>query len=39
MFFDEAHIKQADSTNSTGKKNFRATCWEIHPVTKLQVLD
>jgi hypothetical protein len=39
LFFDEIHVKIAENTNPGGAHNVRATCWEIHPVTALQVLD
>jgi hypothetical protein len=31
---DKAYLRTGDTTNS-----WRATCWEIHPVTSLRVLD
>ena len=39
MFFDEAHTSQADNTKPGSAGNWRATCWEIHPVTRFAVLD
>jgi hypothetical protein len=39
LTFDTAHIKQAENTNPGAKGNWRATCWEIHPVTGIQPLD
>ena len=39
LFFDDIHVKIAENTNPGGTHNVRATCWEIHPVTTLQVLD
>jgi hypothetical protein len=40
MFFDSPHTSQATNTHPTDPKhnNWRATCWEIHPVTAIQVL-
>src|ERR1043166_7957428 len=40
LFFDSAHKSQATNTHPTDPKhnNWRATCWEIHPVTSIQVL-
>jgi hypothetical protein len=40
MFFDSAHTGQATNTHPTDpkKNNWRATCWEIHPVTAIQIL-
>jgi hypothetical protein len=39
LFFDDIHVKIAENTNPGGPHNVRATCWEIHPITALQVLD
>src|SRR5438132_1462821 len=39
LTFDTAHIKQAENTNPGHKGNWRATCWELHPVTDIKVLD
>lgn len=35
IFFDSDHVNQATNTHPTDPKrnNWRATCWEIHPVT------
>jgi hypothetical protein len=33
------HLKIAENTNRGGAHNVRATCWQIHPITTLQVLD
>jgi hypothetical protein len=38
LFFDDIHLKIAENTNPGGSHNVRATCWEIHPVTALEVL-
>jgi len=41
LFFDDAHLLEADNTDPGdhhGKKNWRKTCWEIHPVTKIEIL-
>lgn len=40
LFFDAAHTGEATNTHPKDPKhaNWRATCWEIHPVTALQVL-
>ena len=40
LFFDAAHTGEATNThpNDPNHANWRATCWEIHPVTALQVL-
>jgi hypothetical protein len=39
LMFDVMHVKEAENTHPGGKKNWRATCWEIHPVTSIKVLD
>jgi len=40
LFFDEIHASQADNThpNDPGHNNWRATCWEIHPITSIEVI-
>ena len=39
LTFDTAHIKQAENTSPGNPTNFRATCWEVHPVTDIKPLD
>ncbi len=47
LFYDEIHESQSFSTNpenrpspKTGKRpDWRASCWEIHPITNIEVLD
>lgn len=42
LFFDEAHLYEADNTDPhdvRGNENWRSTCWEIHPITDIQVID
>ncbi len=39
LFYDEEHKSQSFATNPTGEKNWRASCWEIHPMTYIKVLD
>jgi hypothetical protein len=39
LLFDTAHVKQAENTHPGNPTNFRATCWEIHPVTDIKLLD
>jgi hypothetical protein len=36
MFFDAEHTQNAENTNPGGKNNWRATCWELHPVFKIE---
>jgi hypothetical protein len=40
LFFDAAHVGEATNTHPNDPKNanWRATCWEIHPVTSLRVI-
>jgi hypothetical protein len=40
MLFDSPHTSQAMNTHPNDPKhnNWRATCWEVHPVTSIQVL-
>ena len=39
LFFDDIHVKISENTNPGGPHNVRATCWELHPITGLEVLD
>ena len=39
LLFDEEHSKQAENTAPDNPKDWRATCWEIHPVTDIQVIE
>ena len=39
MFFDEEHADESENTNPGREKNWRATSWEIHPVTKMEVIE
>jgi len=39
LFYDEEHKSQSSATNPTGERNWRASCWEIHPITYIKVLD
>lgn len=38
LFDDLEHKRQAENTNPGGATNWRATIWEIHPVTAIVVL-
>ena len=38
MLFDEFHVTESESTNPGGARNWRATPWEVHPVTSFEVL-
>lgn len=37
LLFDEEHDQQAENTNPGRPRNWRATAWEIHPVTKIEI--
>lgn len=38
MAFDSQHTSAAENTNPGGANNWRATAWEIHPVTDIRVV-
>jgi len=38
LLFDEEHSKQAENTDPDNPKDWRATCWEIHPVTSIELV-
>jgi len=38
LLFDTEHKAQAENTNPGGTKNWRATAWEIHPITSIVVV-
>jgi hypothetical protein len=38
LFFDQEHVNQAENTNPGNDKNWRATVWELHPITFIEVL-
>jgi hypothetical protein len=38
MTFDTQHANAAENTNPGGANNWRATAWEIHPVTDIQIV-
>jgi len=41
LMYDGEHELEAfanDPSNGIGSKNWRATCWEIHPVTYMEIL-
>lgn len=39
MLFDSEHKSQAENTNRGNESNWRATAWEIHPVSSIVVID
>ena len=38
LFYDEEHKSQSFATNPNGARNWRGSCWEIRPVTKITVI-
>jgi len=39
MLYDWHYQDESENTNPRGKKNWRATAWEIHPVISIDVLE
>jgi len=35
LFFDKEHVQQSENTNPGGHANWRATAWEVHPITNI----
>jgi hypothetical protein len=38
LYFDVGHAEESENTAPGNPENWRATAWEIHPVTKITVL-
>jgi len=38
LFFDAGHAEESEHTSPHNAGNWRATAWEIHPVTKITVI-
>ena len=38
MLFDVEHQKASENTAPGRERNWRATAWEIHPVTSIEVV-
>jgi hypothetical protein len=38
LYFDEGHEKESENGSPQQPDNWRATAWEIHPVTRITVL-
>jgi hypothetical protein len=38
LFYDRQHAKESTNTFEQGSDVWRATAWEIHPVTRIEVL-
>jgi hypothetical protein len=39
LLFDFEHEKQAENTNPGRARNWRATAWEIHPITSIEIVN
>ena len=39
LLFDREHASESENTAPGARGNWRATAWELHPVTALQVLE
>ena len=39
LLFDDEHTMNAENTNPGRPRNWRATVWEIHPITGIKVID
>jgi hypothetical protein len=38
LFFDSHHADEAENTAPMRNNNWRATAWEIHPITKFEII-
>ena len=38
LLFDTGHDEESENINQGGVKNWRATAWELHPVTSIKVI-
>jgi hypothetical protein len=38
LYFDVGHGEESENTAPHNPSNWRATAWEIHPVTKIRVI-
>ena len=38
MFWDDEHRNKSENTNPHDSSNWRATAWEIHPITNIEIL-
>ena len=38
LFYDRHHAKEATNTYKEGSDVWRGTAWEIHPVTKIEIV-
>jgi len=38
LMFDTGHDEESENTNRAGIRNWRATAWELHPVTSIKII-
>ena len=38
LYFDVGHTEESENINPGNAENWRATSWEIHPITKITVI-
>lgn len=38
LYFDVGHAEEAENTTANNPGNWRATAWELHPVTKITLI-
>ena len=38
LYFDVGHAEESENTAPNNPENWRATAWEIHPITKITVI-
>ena len=38
LYFDVGHAEEAENTAANNPENWRATAWELHPVTRITVV-
>ena len=38
LYFDVGHAEEAENTSPRNPENWRATAWEVHPITKITVI-
>ena len=38
LYLDAGHTEEAENTAPNNPENWRATAWEIHPITKITVI-
>lgn len=39
LMFDSGHDEESENTRPEREKNWRATAWELHPVTSIKIAD